>query len=651
MRRVALTVLALCALLVAAPAAGAQDSLAPKGALPHWLPTEKWVYEHWLPFDEGRLYQLLQADRKAIWRHLRDDAAHDLEQLGRRRGYTPERLAAALVAPRAGTVSPTTLRTLRARAYRVLTQGHMSQHILFHSLHQRTIPLAAPRLFGTSSVEEYLQLRRAELSPLQIGRQHGRTRTQMQRDIVAALRATNAEGVRTGMITRKQARILLDRQLRQVPRWLGQSRYNGPPQTGTKGARSIPLLPPGDYANNPSISADGDTVVFDAYRAKIPEAKRFGEISVVSYQVGEGRLLPISHPLAPTGPLAPRSAYNSAVSADGRTVIYEQAEGNLNFAKRYSEMQVLARTRPAVSAATRVSHPASRRMKRSRSAYNPSVSADGRLVAFEATDDGGGTKPSRNGVWVRDLARGTDRLIGEGSGGAIYEPRLLGDGSGLLVTAADAGADGHTLVYLRGLTAERTTLVSRAGGADGEAAAADADQPAGSHDGSVVVFASAAPNLGALAGHARIFVRDLRGGTTTAVSPREGFAFDPAVSADGRFVAYALRRGTSPTRSSVWLHDRVTGATTLVSRRANGTAADGYNAEPAVSADGARVAYTSTGGTLSRRKAANLAGVFLYDRTAGTTTLLSTHAPLKAKASATGGAVRPTGAYLCPLAP
>lgn len=645
MRRLTLAALVLAAVLLCAPTAGAQDSLAPKGALPHWLPTKQWVYEHWLPFDEGRLYRLLRADRGEIWRHLRDDAAHDLEELGRRRGWSPERLAAALVAPKADQVSAARLRTLRSRAFRVLTQGHMSQHILFHSLHQRTIPLGAPRLFGTASVEEYLQLRRAELSPLQIGRQHGRTRAQMQRDVSAALRATNAEGVRTGAISPAQAKILLDRQLRQVPRWLGQARYNGPPQTGTQGARSIPLLPPGDYANNPSITDDGGTVVFDAYRAKIPEAKRQGEISVVSYEVGAGRLLPISHPLAATGPLAPRSAYNAAVSADGATVVYEAAEGNLNFAKRYSEMQVLARPRPAVRAATRVSHPRGVRAQRSRSAYNPSVSADGRLVAFEATDDGGGG-PSRNGVWVRDLVRGTDRLIGEGSGGAVYEPRLVGDGSALLVTAADAGADGHTLVYLRRLDTDRAALVSRANGPDGRAASTDADQPAASRDGGIVAFASAAPNLGARPGRARIFVRDVLARTTTALSPRDTFAFDPAVSADGRFVAYAVRRGASPTRSSVWLHDRVTGAKTLVSGRA-----DGFNAEPAVSADGTRVAFTSTAARLSARKAGGLAGVFLFDAAAGTTTLLSTHAPLKAKASAAGGTASQSGAFLCPLAP
>ena len=558
--------------------------------------------------------------------------------------------AAALVAPRRGEISAARHRQLRSRAYRVLTQGHLSQHILFHSLHQRTVPLAASRIFGTGSVEEYLRLRRAEISPLQIGRQHGRSRAQMIRSITAALRATSAEGVRTGAYSRAQARLLLDRQLRQVPRWLGQSRYNGPPQTGSEGGRSIPLLPPGDFANHPSITDDGATVIFDAYRAKIPEARREGEISVVRYETGSGRLLPVSHPLAARGPLAPRSSYNAAISGDGSTVVYEEAEGNLNFAKRYSEMRVVARRLPAVSAPTAVSHPRGARAARSRSAYNPSVSGDGRLVAFEATDDGGGTRPSRNAVWVRDLAAGEDRLIGEGSGGATYAPRLVGDGSAVLVTAADAGTDGRTLVYLRRLADGTTTLVSRATGTAGAPADADADQPSASRDGGIVAFASAAPNLGAAGGRARVFVRDIATGTTTAISPRTAYAFDPAISADGRFVAYAARRGVTPQRSAVWLHDRVTGATRLVSRRPDGTAADGFNAEPAVSADGRRVAFTSTSGRLSPRKLAGLAGVFLHDTADGSTTLLSTHAPLKAKASATGGRA-PTGDFLCPLAP
>jgi hypothetical protein len=333
MRLLVATVAALALLLVPA-SARAQDSDAPPGALPHWLPSEQWVYQHWLPFDEARLYELLDADRGEIWRHLRDDAIHDLEQLGRRRGMGPRELAARLVAPRRGAVSPGTYRLLRRRAERVLTQGHLSQHILFHSLHQSAVPNASAEIFGVAR-PEFLRLRRTELSPFQIGRLYGRTTAQIRRRTEQVLRDMAGRGVRNGGFTRRQARLLLDRQLRQVPRWLGQSRYNGPPPT--VGPRKA-LLPPADFANNPSLSDDGRRLVWDAYRARIPEARAKGEIVVrgadLDRELGVERRYAVSPP-APVG--KPFSAYNAALSADGSSVVYELAAGNLNFAKRYSE--------------------------------------------------------------------------------------------------------------------------------------------------------------------------------------------------------------------------------------------------------------------------------------------------------------------------
>ncbi|MDQ3677014.1 MAG: hypothetical protein M3401_09460, partial [Actinomycetota bacterium] len=81
------------------------DSEAPATAPAHWLPPEDWVYNHWLPYDEGRLYELLGVTRGEIWRQLRDDR-HNLAQLAARNGWPdPTKLAAALVAPRAGEVS------------------------------------------------------------------------------------------------------------------------------------------------------------------------------------------------------------------------------------------------------------------------------------------------------------------------------------------------------------------------------------------------------------------------------------------------------------------------------------------------------------------------------------------------------------------
>jgi Tol biopolymer transport system component len=614
----------------AARPAAAQDSDAPPDALPHWLPTEMWVYQHWLPFDEGRLYAVLGADRGRIWRHLRNDAEHDLAQLARRRGLTVRQAAVRLVGSRrlGGTVG----RTQRiARAERTLTQGHLSQHLLFHSLHQTAIPRRARTIFGVASREEFTALRRAELSPLQIGRLNGRTQRQIAADAARALREYARRGVRNGSFSRRQADLLLDRQLRQLPRWLGQTRYNGPPRT-LPGARAE--LPAADFANNPSITADGSSVVFDAYRATIPEARAAGEIHVMRHAVADGRLERLD---TSTGTV---SSYNAAVAAGGGRVVYEQAAGNFNFAKRYGQMNVLVTDIAGGLASQNASHAAAELRGRARTAYNPSISADGRHVAFEATDDGAGGR-SRNGLWVRDLRTGRARLVGAGSGyGAVYEPRIAGDGRSVVFTAGDAAADGHTLVYLRELTgARRTVLVSRGA----RPADADAHEPAVSHDGRFVAFTSRAGNLGGGArGVVRLYLRDVAAGTTRALT-RDGAAFDPAISPDGRWVAFAHRTTADPLRSQIRLVDVSSGAERVL------WSGDGYASEPAVSGDGTRVAWSSTA---AEGKPGGIPGVFLADLAEDTVRLLSTHAPLAAAKPAAPRARASRAAHggrLCPL--
>src|SRR3712207_7563511 len=46
----------------------------------------------------------------------------------------------------------------------------------------------------------------------------------------------------------------------QLLRWLGQRRNNGPPRTSVAGT---PIMPIADWANRPTISADGTRVAFD----------------------------------------------------------------------------------------------------------------------------------------------------------------------------------------------------------------------------------------------------------------------------------------------------------------------------------------------------------------------------------------------------
>ena len=635
----AILVAALALGLLAAPATRAQDSDAPGGALGHWLPTETWVYEHWLPYDEDRLYELLDVDRGDVWRHLRDDAARNLAQLGEGAGYTPRRLARALVEPRRNHVSARRFGQLRARALRTLTQGHLSQHMLFHNLHQLTIPDRSPEIFGTASVEVFLRLRRSDISPERIGRLHGRDRAEVRRACEQALRATAARGAREGHVSAAQARLLVDRQLRQLPRWLGQRRYNGPPRTVGPGTGALPVA---DFANQPQLSADGMLVTWDAYRAKLPESLQRGEIGVLG-AVSLFSAMPVGHAFgavwAPPAELSdleaaegPVSAYNGALSADGRFLAFEASAGNENFAKRYGQMTIVVRDL-TTGASVPVSHQGLPPDAPARTAYNPTISADGRLVAFEASDGGRDGSPSTNGLWLVDTASGATRRVRRDDAGATYDPALSADGSTLAFVAPsrEGTAQVHALDVRRG----EIEVVSRADGERGATADRDAVEPAVSADGQVVAFTSGAGNLGPPGRHPRVLVRDRRAHTTKA-APVRGPAFGPALSPDGGHVAFSVRRGVSERRpegsgSEVWLHQRRNGALRLVSRAGgpDGGPAEAHSLEAAVSRGGRLVAFTSTAGNLDARKPAGVPGVFVRDVARGTTRLMSSHAPRK----------------------
>jgi TolB protein len=302
---------------------------------------------------------------------------------------------------------------------------------------------------------------------------------------------------------------------------------------------------------------------------------------------------------------------------------------------------------------TRVSHVYRPEGAPTRTAFNPSLSADGNIVAFEATDAGSGGAPSQNGLWVVDRRARHERLVTDASRGAAYLPVLAGDGRSVAYTSANADNDGLTHVYLTSLESGRTELVSRADGVKGAPAAGDAYEPSVSPDGRYVAFTSRATNLGG-DGHADIYVRDLRRGTTTLVTGAiKADVGDASLSEDGRYVAFVVRvghpNGTQKSlRSRVWRHDLQTGEDVLVSRGAGvrGAPADGYATDPSISADGRRVAFASTAGNLTDVKPDGIAGVFVRDLARSTTTLLSTHAQRPQDASVPLQVLAPAGSGL-----
>ena len=554
-------------------------------------------------------------------------------------GRTPRSSRAALVAPRERSLSARRIRDLRRTALRTLTQGHLAQHVFFHSLHQFAIPSEAPAIFGVTDAE-FRVLRRGEQSPLEIGRLHGRSPgriTQLSQDV---LRERVRAGISSDAMTRRQGRILLRRQLSQLPRWLAQVRYNGPPTTHNGRLVSKPR----DYAANPALSADGTRVVFEAYQQKLPLALAKGEISVALRNLsGAGGVLDASQPNGERR--TPRSAYNPSVSRDGRHVAFESAEGNLNFAKRYGQIKVFVRD--TVAGRTReVGSPAGGAGV-SRSEYNPALAANGKAVAFQAVRPGG-----ESAIWVCALKTGRSQLAsragrrGAGADAPVFEPSISGDGRKVAFTSAasNLGAGdlkGRTQVFVRDMSRMTTTLVSRAGGRRGAVADDYSSEPSISQDGRYVAFASAARNLGAAApgrGQTRIYVRDLVRRRTIAVTRADdGFVLNPSISRNGRRLAYVSVDGD---RSRVFVRE-VFGErgvpARLVSRATGrrGAEADGTSADPSISADGRRVAFSSLATNLAPQKPDDRRGVFVRDLERATTTLAS--AAVAAGAAAAAG--------------
>jgi Tol biopolymer transport system component len=591
----------------AKPQTASLDSEAPPGAPPHWLPNEAWVMQHWLPFDEARLYALLGSSRGEVWAWLRDDT-RNLAALARQRGRQPEALARELVAPWRGKLAdPSRLALLQSRALRVLTQGHLSQHILFHSLHQNAIPDNAPAIFGVTSREEFQTLRRSELSPVQICRLNGLSRAHAAATAEQTLRSMIERGVRGQAIPQSQADRLIARQLRQLPRWLQQTRYNGPPPLERPRASTATAA---NFSNNAAVSADGSRVVWEGYEAKLAIVKRRGEIAVLASGAG-GVPVRVSSPAAALVG-GPQSAYNPALSANGRWVAYESAAGNLNFAKRYGEMQIFVRDLASGRTAT-ISPggvPAS--------FYNPAISGDGRLVAYESSSSRGGAL----GLLVSDRRhRALARMPHPaGTSGDLSEPALSADGRVLAFTAVDA--QGHSAVFVRDLRARRTARVSAPG--------QEAYEPALSRDGRLIAFTTGE-------GATRVVLADRTTGRTETIAPRQNAdpqygarrsaagasAYEPSISADGARVAFSLRMPGR--RTLVYVRDRAERTTTLVSRASGADAppADGASTHPAISGDGRTVAFTSDAWNLSPGKCNSARGVFVRDLARHTTRLVS----------------------------
>jgi hypothetical protein len=272
---------------------------------------------------------------------------------------------------------------------------------------------------------------------------------------------------------------------------------------------------------------------------------------------------------------------------------------------------------------------------------SPAISASGRYVAFtsEAANLPGGEGFGK--VYLHDRKSGRTTLVSKTSAGEpdnldSHSARISGSGRrvSFFSTATNLpGSDTYSDDYVHDRQTKTTVLVSQT--SSGQPANGDSrPDNAISASGRYVAFESEATNLpGGGTPGLQLYIRDLKTKKTRLVSkasngdPADGFNDSPSISGSGRYVSFSSTAsnlsGSDTTNADVYVHDRKTKQTRLVSKTSTGEPATGGSNQfsTSIAASGRYVAFHS--------EATNLGGdpafgdVFVHDRKTGKTRLMS----------------------------
>jgi len=322
---------------------------------------------------------------------------------------------------------------------------------------------------------------------------------------------------------------------------------------------------------------------------------------------------------------------NPAISSDGRYVAFDSVATNLVVTDTNAVADVFVRDRQ-LNTTTRVSVGS----EGDGPSVNPSISAAGDFVAFQsaATNLVAGDTNSALDVFVRDILGNATTRASVGPGGAqgngdSANPSISSDGRFVAFdSAADnlVGVDTNltTDVFVRDRQLVSTVRASvDSGGTQGASSSSD---PSISGDGRFVAFASNADNL--VVGDTNltmdVFVRDTQLASTVRVSVDSGgtqgasSSSDPSISGNGRFVAFAssadnLVGGDTNLTMDVFVRDTQVVSTVRVSVDSEGTQGLGASSRPSISADGRFVAFESDASNLVNGDTNGFTDTFVHD--------------------------------------
>jgi Tol biopolymer transport system component len=409
-------------------------------------------------------------------------------------------------------------------------------------------------------------------------------------------------------------------------------------QTGTTSLVSVNSS--GEQGNEAThnalaLSADGRYVAFQSGSTNLSalDTRNMWNIFVHDRETGATGLASLDSNVRDRPP--DDDSESPSVAADGRYVVFESLASNLVPGDKNTVKDIFIHDRAARQ--TRLISVSSAGAQGDGASEKGVISADGRTVAFLSA--AANLVPSDTNemedVFVHDLQTGQTSRVSVSSAGAqgngrCYALAISADGRTVAfaseasnLVSGDSNGQGDVFVHERGTGV--TTRVSVA--SDGTQTNLPSGRPALSADGRIVAFASFASNLvpGDKNQALDIFVHDRSTGATTRVSVAsngaegDDSATAPAISADGRYVAFEsqasnLVPGDNDYTTDVFVHDRQTQQTQLVSVNSDGVRGETSSGQPSLSADGRYVAFQSDAENLVADDTNYRMDIFVHDR-------------------------------------
>jgi len=305
----------------------------------------------------------------------------------------------------------------------------------------------------------------------------------------------------------------------------------------------------------PSISADGQFIAFTSTATNLAGDKcdnGFNQIYVRDRSTGTTKCISVNS----NGHAANQHSHATSISADGTLIAFDSAATNLrgnkcdNGFNHIFVHDLTEGTTTCVSVRTNGD-------EGNGDSFDPSISADGRVVVFQSTAINLATRCDNGNshIYMHNLVTGETSCIsvnndGKQSNGNSALARVSGDGRFVVFQSDPTNftarcSNGFNHIFVRDTVEERTTCASIDN--RGNQGNNDSLQPSISSDGRFVAFSSAASNLTGsrcVTGNVQVFVRDRTDEKTmcASVGPKnvEGNSesIKPSISANGALVTF-----------------------------------------------------------------------------------------------------------------